>query len=89
MDFDFKELETDCASDLTGFETESQNVVILNTFFDINAKLRPLASADYNLTKKSKDLLVESCRILKKSGFLFVYGLPQELPLIGELANLI
>jgi hypothetical protein len=50
MDFDLKELETDCAADFAGFESESKDVIILNTFFDIDAKSHPLASADYSLT---------------------------------------
>ena len=87
MDFELKELETNCASDLAGFETESLDVIILNTFFDIGSKSQPLASADYSLTTESKNLVAESCRLLKKGGFLFVYGLPQELPLIGEFLD--
>jgi hypothetical protein len=87
MDFDLRELETDCATDLIGFETESKDVIVLNTFFDVNAKSNPLASADYSLTNESKNLVAESCRLLKKGGFLFVYGLPQELPLIGEFLD--
>jgi hypothetical protein len=64
MDFELKELETNCASDLAGFETESQDVIVLNTFFDVNAKSNPLASANYSLTNESKNLVAESCRLL-------------------------
>lgn len=87
MQFDFKELETESGAEFTNIETQSHDVVIFNPFFDINAKSRPLPPGAYELTPDSKSLLTESCRVLKRGGLFFVYGLPQELPLIGEFLD--
>ncbi|HEX5219296.1 MAG TPA: DNA methyltransferase [Verrucomicrobiae bacterium] len=63
---------------------ESLDVVIINTRFDILAKESPTPAETYTLTANSRFLLEESIRVLKTGGLLFVYGLPKDLPFLGE-----
>lgn len=72
------------SENLAGIDSQSINTVLLNTKFDIAAKLQPVELAAFELSADTANLINESLRILKFGGLFFVYGLPQELPYIGE-----
>ncbi len=59
---------------------ESREVVVLSTGFDPECKSSPHPPRDLGLTVTSEKLLAECARVLRVGGWLFVYGLPEELP---------
>ena len=66
---------------------ESLDVVILNTRFELLTKEGVSPAEPYALTENSRFLLEESARALKAGGLLFVYGLPKDLPFLGEFLS--
>lgn len=69
---------------LAGIDSGSIDTILLNTKFDISAKSRPVEPATFEVSIDTVNLVNESLRTLKFGGLLFVYGLPHELPYIGE-----
>lgn len=68
---------------------ETESIVVINTSFDISKKQSFVDLSNYQLTDETEDLLKNAISKLNSSGLLFVYGLPLELPYIGEyLRNL-
>lgn len=63
--------------------TESQDVVIISSFFDPKRK-ELLPQKTLSLSENSKSIVKNSCRTLKYGGMLFVYGIPSELWLWAE-----
>ncbi len=58
----------------------SRDVVLLSTGFDPACKTALHPPRDLCLTKASEKLVNECVRVLRTGGWLFVYGLPEELP---------
>lgn len=75
------------AKQIQKIPNESLDVVILNTRFDILAKEDASPARANVLTDNSRFLLEESTRALKAGGLLFVYGLPKDLPFLGEFLS--
>lgn len=68
---------------------ETESVIVINTSFDISKKQNFVDSGNYELTVETENLLKTAVSKLDFGGLLFVYGLPFELPYIGEyLRNL-
>lgn len=65
---------------LTSSADESRDVVVLSTGFDPACKTAPHPPRDLCLTAASEKLLVQCIRVLRTGGWLFIYGLPEELP---------
>ena len=65
---------------LAAVKEESREVVLLSTGFDPGCKKALHPPRDLCLTKASEKLLSECIRVLRTSGWLFIYGLPEELP---------
>ena len=59
----------------------SRGVVVLSTGFDPACKTASHPPRDLHLTAASEKLLQECARVLRIGGWLFVYGLPEELSL--------
>jgi DNA modification methylase len=65
---------------LAAVADESREVVVLSSGFDPACKTAPHPPRDLRLTTISQKLLGECVRVLCPGGWLFVYGLPEELP---------
>jgi DNA modification methylase len=65
---------------LAAIKDESREVVVLSTGFDPACKAALHPPRDLGLTKASEKLVTECLRVLRTGGWLFVYGLPEELP---------
>jgi len=65
---------------LAAVADESRDVVVLSTGFDPAGKTAAHPPRDLHLTAASEKLLAESVRVLRVGGWMFVYGLPEELP---------
>lgn len=65
---------------LAAVPAESRDVVVLSSGFDPACKTALHPPRDLGLTKTSVKLVNECARILRTGGWLFVYGLPEELP---------
>jgi len=65
---------------LAAVADESRDVVVLSSGFDPECKTAPRPPRDLQLTRTSEKLLDEGVRVLRTGGWMFVYGLPEELP---------
>ena len=68
---------------LAAVKDESRDVLVLSTGFDPACKTALHPPRDLCLTKASEKLVNECARVLRAGGWLFVYGLPEELPFWG------
>ena len=59
---------------------ESRGVVVISTGFDPACRTSPHPPRDLHLNTASEKLLKECVRVLRVGGWMFVYGLPEELP---------
>ncbi|HEX5218277.1 MAG TPA: hypothetical protein VFZ59_01820 [Verrucomicrobiae bacterium] len=65
---------------LAAVRDESRDVVVLSTGFDPACKVALHPPRDLCLTRASEKLANECTRVLRTGGWLFIYGLPEELP---------
>ena len=65
---------------LAAVADESRTVVVLSTGFDPSCKTASHPPRDLHLTSVSIRTLKECVRVLRVGGWMFVYGLPEELP---------
>lgn len=81
---EFKYVNAEPLTNLFTLSSESKNVVLINTFFDIQDKLHPSPPLNHQLSDQSRALISECVRVLKFGGLFFVYGLPKHLAIWGE-----
>jgi site-specific DNA-methyltransferase (adenine-specific) len=71
------------ATQMTGLLKDSYAVITISSFFQPAGK-SPVQPANFRLSDNSVSLLNKSIQALRLGGLLFVYGLPRDLPYIGE-----
>lgn len=76
----FEQIYTKDERHLAAVKDASRDVVVLSTGFDPVCKTALHPPRDLCLTKASEKLVNECVRVLRAGGWLFVYGLPEELP---------
>jgi len=76
----FEQIYSNNQRQLAAVPEVSRSVVVLSTGFDPAGKNSPHPPRNLRVTASSTQLLAESVRVLRPGGWLFVYGLPEELP---------